>query len=694
MINNRALARLTPVALAALLAACGGPAGTGDTKAPTVHLTSAATTTTADYELTGVVFDNVGVVAASYSLAGADPEALTLSGDEFSVSLTLPAGDSEITVTATDAAGNSGSDSITVTNSGSESEPPGAMTPDTDIAARGDSVTLTGSGFLDSGTVRVGGVEATVSDWSDTEISFTVPMDAPGGPREVVVTTAGGNTSTTLFVGVDFEEGTLEELVALNLPKGTAVRLGAGTFEQSTSELALDNLSLYGQGPGETVVDSGALPQQLALVADTGFDLVIENLTLVTDMMIVTSTPPGPVDAAALTGTDLPALIADVASNSPSLGSMSAAGGSLTLRDLVIDEHLGGLGFLTVDLSAAIPYRGSVSVSNVTHDASGSAFAVMSGGSVTVSDSDFDNAGHIFASLLGDVSVTGVTAESGVGSLGAGLLASGDLTVSDSSFEAYLGGAYQLGSVGFLTGATAAIIGGAGNVVITDSSFRVRASDPLADPVAGSLVMGFAGADNVVRGNTFVVSRDLDLQTAAGHLDFDGNEVTLGHPDIASSAFRVSQLDELPSYVDVRNNQINWTNGGSTVINRPAGQTIRRNTFSGIGSAALVIDEDGSDNSPDVQVLSNAFTGFENAMTMVLGGAGDEPANFVINGNVFDFPIDAVGKVAVLGDVVNATIDADGNRWGEEDDIATLNSYIVRSGATPADMMEIGSVMP
>lgn len=42
------------------------------------------------------------------------------------------------------------------------------------------------------------------------------------------------------------------------------------------------------------------------------------------------------------------------------------------------------------------------------------------------------------------------------------------------------------------------------------------------------------------------------------------------------------------------------------------------------------------------------------------------------------------GKVARLDDVANATIDADGNRWGSEDDLAVLNSYIIRSGSTPS----------
>src|SRR5690606_24812343 len=143
------------------------------------------------------------------------------------------------------------------------------------------------------------------------------------------------------------------------------------------------------------------------------------------------------IDAAALTGTDLTTMVADIASGWPDLGAMSTSAGSLTLLNLVIDEHLGG-GFFTVDLSAAVPYRGSVSVSNVEHDASASVFAVMSGGSVTVSDSVFDNGGQIFASLGGDVAVTGITAESGVGSAlgtGSGILAQGDLEISDSSFE-------------------------------------------------------------------------------------------------------------------------------------------------------------------------------------------------------------------------------------------------------------------
>src|SRR5690606_40532685 len=83
---------------------------------------------------------------------------------------------------------------------------PSATGVSPDFVARGETFTVTGTGFGTSGTVTVGGVVASVSSWSDTAIEATVPAAAPGAWQEVEVTTAGGSSKVAgPFVGVAYE---------------------------------------------------------------------------------------------------------------------------------------------------------------------------------------------------------------------------------------------------------------------------------------------------------------------------------------------------------------------------------------------------------------------------------------------------------------------------------------------------------
>jgi len=64
------------------------------------------------------------------------------------------------------------------------------------VGRAGDVVAITGKGFGSAtGTVSVGGVNATVSYWSTSEVNFTVPAGAPVGNAQVTVTKSGGGTS-------------------------------------------------------------------------------------------------------------------------------------------------------------------------------------------------------------------------------------------------------------------------------------------------------------------------------------------------------------------------------------------------------------------------------------------------------------------------------------------------------------------
>lgn len=127
----------TALGLTVLLAACGGNPTSSDTSNPTVEMTSAANSATAAYTLTGLAVDNVAVTGVNYTLNGGTALAASVTGNSFTANLTLGAGPNSIQVTSSDAAGNIGTDSLTVTY---DAPPAGAATS-VDIAARGDLVT-------------------------------------------------------------------------------------------------------------------------------------------------------------------------------------------------------------------------------------------------------------------------------------------------------------------------------------------------------------------------------------------------------------------------------------------------------------------------------------------------------------------------------------------------------------------------
>lgn len=88
-----------------------------DTSPPTITITSSDTTSVMPYSLTGMIIDDVGVVASSYTIDSGDVTSIDLVDGSFSVELTLAEGVYAISVIASDAAGNSMSSEITLTYS-------------------------------------------------------------------------------------------------------------------------------------------------------------------------------------------------------------------------------------------------------------------------------------------------------------------------------------------------------------------------------------------------------------------------------------------------------------------------------------------------------------------------------------------------------------------------------------------------
>jgi RHS repeat-associated protein len=164
-----------------------------DKTPPTISLTSPANNSTVSVstlQVSGTVTDALSGVAS----ASCNGVAASLQNGAFTCSLTLTPGANNISVTATDVAGNTASQSLNVTlislaiaDFNPKSGPSGTL------------VTLSGTGFQSGGSPGValsrqggGTIPAPISSASDSSISFVIPAGAASG----AVTVTSGQQST------------------------------------------------------------------------------------------------------------------------------------------------------------------------------------------------------------------------------------------------------------------------------------------------------------------------------------------------------------------------------------------------------------------------------------------------------------------------------------------------------------------
>ncbi len=116
------------------------------------------------------------------------------------------AGTYTVTLTASNASGASAP--VTKTITVTATAPPTTTPPATSAAViqslsssdgeRGDRITIRGSGFGQAGVVKFGTVTASVSSWSTTRISVTVPRQGSSDAVPVTVTPTNGTASNAL----------------------------------------------------------------------------------------------------------------------------------------------------------------------------------------------------------------------------------------------------------------------------------------------------------------------------------------------------------------------------------------------------------------------------------------------------------------------------------------------------------------
>ncbi|WP_432139783.1 MULTISPECIES: IPT/TIG domain-containing protein [unclassified Streptomyces] len=103
----------------------------------------------------------------------------------------------------------------------------------------GNSITLNGVGLSTATSVSFGGLTATPTVISDTQLSVTVPAGAAAGPVGVSVTTAGGTNNGLSYTYVDLPGVTSLAPATGPTSGGTAVTI-TGTNLDSTDSVTFD----------------------------------------------------------------------------------------------------------------------------------------------------------------------------------------------------------------------------------------------------------------------------------------------------------------------------------------------------------------------------------------------------------------------------------------------------------------------
>lgn len=562
--------------------------------------------------------------------------------------------------------------------------PPSGLMVVSDVAPHGGTFIVNGTNLGTSGTAEIGGVTVPTSAWSAGSVTVTVPSTVPDGPQTLTLTNSGGSATVDVFVGVDYPTGTLDELIALNLPKGTAVRLGEGTYSSDAGEVVIDNLSLYGQGKDATIVGV-AWPSILMYRADVGEHIVLSRLNLEADAAIFLPSaavaPAVATEAFSLPASPEEALAQFRARSASLLGRaevQTTQATSLTFKDMTITQAVAGL-FATVNMGGApVVYPGTVTFENVDIDADASTSAIFSEDDIVVRGSTISAGQAMMASFAGtltisDTKVTSRAAHASVVAYGTrGLSVTGttatasDGTVSMASF-APVGGPFVMHA----------------DAVVTDNTLVAKRVDT-TNTSDGGVEFMFAPGSALVADNKITAYRTVAFEPYAAGVTVRDNTLTVGQASGPLALVSISAAEA----EDVRfsGNVVKFVTTGSLLIYGGPSVSVTNNTFTGYSNtgAAAAIEQAGS-YAIGVTMTGNSFKDFEQALVIEGDGSSFDGLNVRANSNTFDFTIDAAPKAALIQDL-NAddelVIDLTGNVWGTNTDAATVESYVQVNAAS------------
>lgn len=405
-------------------------------------------------------------------------------------------------------------------------------------AARGETVTVTGTDFGDeAGTLTIGGVTATVTDWTSTSVKATVPADAANGWNDVTVTTAGGSASrTNLFVGREFT-GEADELQAFldAQERGTAVLLEAATYEfDATISLYVYNLELYGRGMDETVLEFDPDFGSANILVDYGATAGLHALSVTgAGVVVLNGTLGHAASPLAAAGTLTSTLdLADSLRTMAAVGQLAPAASSILptveLREVAIDAKvLFSVGVPpSIELSPA-PLNLEIHDSKVdSPDMGTSAFTL---GRIVMSGTDITASMALIVSVTHDVQVS----DSSVTGRAMGIGGTGGVTITDTRLLANDG---DINILGLLLADLNPDFPG-GPITITGSSLRALDAN-LADGTDGGDINVLTTMAPIVLTDNPVIRAQGDLNVRSLTDMFGSGRVTIArNPDIHVGVF-------------------------------------------------------------------------------------------------------------------------------------------------------------
>lgn len=574
-------------------------------------------------------------------------------------------------------------------------------------ALPGETITVSGLEFSDEGSIAIGEVSATTSSWGPTEVILVVPEGVLAGPQELTLTTAHGSASTELFVGVDFVSGTLDQLEEMALPKGTAVRLGRGTFSSDAEMVVLNNLSLHGSDKDETLLGLTDEYGILALLADDDRHLSVSNLTIEAFATAVIPEPFGEIQLLSA-GPTTTGRLADALRTQVLEGNLSAlweqqgmrvqesrllpqaaSKGSFVLRD--VDLTLpgdDGVPLMTMVYSdePALIYAGDLSLERVSITPSEAVLYVLSGGDLTITDSAISANFFGIGSMFGGLSITASDFVLGEDESDGFLVAPSGMVIQESTFVS------EDGTIEIFTNFDETETAVRNTLTLTDNRFSLQSKGPNR----GEFGIGMTATEADISGNEIIAEGGVFVYGSSGELRLRDNDMTIGSPGAAAPLVLEGSGRHR---VTVEENAVAFQGGaGIEIIGAPSiTAVVRHNTVTGDGGTALLgVKEDRPFASGEFYLTAedNVFSGFYQALYFEMGSDRSGLYEVKVNHNHFDFDIYESPQTATLNNLpFDTEVDATNNIWGMNTDAAIVSSYVeVFGGMVTADALLVDPI--
>ncbi len=385
-----------------------------------ISVASDTFTADVDYDLIGNVSPESALAGLTFSLNDAPVVDLaTDSTGAFRSTVQLEPGRNELLLSAVSKTGVAISHVHTVhLVAGAD------LATSSNVAAIGDSLTLHSAGLfgMAPGEVTIGGVPATIVDWSEGEITVTLSAGTPGGYVDVQVSTRNGNLQAVeIFVGMVFGGPAAGFQAFVNSqPVGTTVLITDNLDLRGSGETVLRQVNLIGAKDSEPphiqadtlrfIADSkGALlanlelsarehhiekaPAQLGIAAATEpGTLLLHNLTLNAPDPLVQQPR---IVMGRLVGSELRLVMDSVNINAP-YALVDLSGASVDLQSVMIDAgHLTISGLLHLDVSGGsmnsltsitLQSPGSINLETVSVTSNDELTVQSSTGTITLAD--------------------------------------------------------------------------------------------------------------------------------------------------------------------------------------------------------------------------------------------------------------------------------------------------------------------